>query len=35
VTNTRSLARAMLHVAEHGHDQPLLENPDVNTLAGS
>jgi uncharacterized protein YbjT (DUF2867 family) len=34
VTTTKALGRAMIVVAEHGHPTPVLENRDINTVAG-
>ena len=32
VTNTRTLARAMIEVAASGHSKPVLESVDINVL---
>ncbi|RKH51657.1 NAD(P)H-binding protein [Corallococcus llansteffanensis] len=34
MTDTRQVGRAMLHAARHGAPKRLLENPDINSLAG-
>lgn len=34
ITDTRRVGRAMLQVARHGAPKRLLENPDINSLAG-
>ncbi|RKH13381.1 NAD-dependent epimerase/dehydratase family protein [Corallococcus sp. CA053C] len=34
LTNTRQVGRAMLQAARHGAPKRLLENPDINSLAG-
>jgi hypothetical protein len=33
VTTTEKVGRAMLEVAKHGAPKPVLETPDINTLA--
>jgi uncharacterized protein YbjT (DUF2867 family) len=33
VTTTRNVGQAMLRVALHGYEKPVLENPDINSVA--
>lgn len=35
VTTTANIGRAMIEVAAHGHAKPVLENPDINAVAGA